>query len=116
MHTTPDTPFVVAWGDPAVVLRCGVARPASLQPGSAAQFIQHGNAANGPYFDVTQVRRRQRVHQRRPRGLRLDHDPGKYQGGDVMPPISAAIAKALPAVCSYRTTRQPGATALHART
>ena len=30
VHTIPDSPNVVAWGDPAVVLRCGVPRPAAF--------------------------------------------------------------------------------------
>lgn len=34
VHTTPDSPNVVAWGDPAVVLRCGVPRPAGFVPTS----------------------------------------------------------------------------------
>ncbi|UED86851.1 DUF3515 domain-containing protein [Streptomyces profundus] len=29
-----DTPFAAAWGSPAIVLRCGVERPAALTPGS----------------------------------------------------------------------------------
>ena len=57
----PDGP-VAAWGDPPVVLRCGVPRPASLtatsevvvvddvewflQPGSAYVFTTVGRAAN----------------------------------------------------------------------
>lgn len=27
----PQSPFTAAWGDPAIVLRCGVARPAALR-------------------------------------------------------------------------------------
>jgi hypothetical protein len=27
VHTMPSSPFVVAWGEPAIVLRCGVPRP-----------------------------------------------------------------------------------------
>jgi Protein of unknown function (DUF3515) len=34
VHTTPDSPNVVAWGDPAVVLRCGVPRPVAFVPTS----------------------------------------------------------------------------------
>lgn len=34
VHTQPDSPNVVAWGDPAVVLRCGVPRPAAFVPTS----------------------------------------------------------------------------------
>ncbi|RKN38815.1 DUF3515 domain-containing protein [Streptomyces hoynatensis] len=29
-----DSPYVAAWGDPAIVLRCGVPRPERLTPGS----------------------------------------------------------------------------------
>jgi uncharacterized protein DUF3515 len=34
VHTRPDSPNVVAWGDPAVVLRCGVPRPEAFVPTS----------------------------------------------------------------------------------
>ncbi|MDP9418498.1 MAG: DUF3515 domain-containing protein, partial [Actinomycetota bacterium] len=32
--TDPDSPYAAAWGDPSIVLRCGVARPAALRPES----------------------------------------------------------------------------------
>ncbi|MFD7918640.1 DUF3515 domain-containing protein [Streptomyces sp. NPDC059740] len=32
--TDPVSPYTAAWGDPAVQLRCGVAKPEALQPGS----------------------------------------------------------------------------------
>ncbi len=100
VHPKPDTPFVVAWGNPAVILRCGAARPKSLHPGSSTVYVQNGTIASGPFFDVT-----------------VDHDgsvftsvdraayvsvtiPTKYQGATIMPPLSDAIAKALPAICS----------------
>jgi hypothetical protein len=35
VHPKPDSPFVIAWGNPAVLLRCGVERPSNLKPGSA---------------------------------------------------------------------------------
>jgi hypothetical protein len=35
VHPNPPTAQVAAWGDPAVVLVCGVARPASLVPNSS---------------------------------------------------------------------------------
>jgi hypothetical protein len=34
VHAEPDSPNVVAWGDPAVVLRCGVPRPSDFVPTS----------------------------------------------------------------------------------
>ncbi|HEU5265547.1 MAG TPA: DUF3515 family protein, partial [Jatrophihabitans sp.] len=42
VHTKPDTPFVVAWGEPAVLLGCGAARPKDLVPGSSVQFVSGG--------------------------------------------------------------------------
>ncbi|MDI5968458.1 DUF3515 domain-containing protein [Streptomyces sp. SL13] len=33
--TSPSSDFTAAWGSPAIVLRCGVPRPALLTPGSA---------------------------------------------------------------------------------
>lgn len=30
--TSPSSPLVTAWGTPAIALRCGVPRPAALQP------------------------------------------------------------------------------------
>ena len=34
VHAQPDSPNVVAWGNPAVVLRCGVPRPGDFVPTS----------------------------------------------------------------------------------
>jgi Protein of unknown function (DUF3515) len=99
VHTTPDSPYVVAWGDPAVVLACGVDRPTSLRPGSSAQYFANG-PQTGPFYDVTKgadgnvwttVDRKPYI------SVTV---PAKYQGADVLPPLSEAIAKALPAVCS----------------
>lgn len=49
VHPRPDTPFVVAWGDPAILFRCGVARPAELRPQSSDQIFS-ANGAAGPYW------------------------------------------------------------------
>jgi hypothetical protein len=99
VHTSPDTPFVVAWGDPAVVLACGAARPKSLHPGSTAQDFTNG-PAGGPFYDVTSAGGAN-VWTTVDRGPYISITvPDAYQGGDVVPPLSLAIAKALPAVCS----------------
>ncbi len=37
--TDTDSSFVAAWGNPAVVLRCGVARPAVFGTPDAAQLV-----------------------------------------------------------------------------
>jgi Protein of unknown function (DUF3515) len=100
VHT--DSPYVVAWGEPAVFLRCGVARPKDLVAGSSAEFINGGDVA-GPYFDVTANKSGTggNVYTTVDRGPYISITvPAKYQGATVLPPLSSAIAKALPAVCS----------------
>jgi Protein of unknown function (DUF3515) len=99
VHSHPDSPYVVAWGDPAVVLECGVDRPKDLVPGSATEFLA-GGVTGGPFYDVTR-RGAANVWTTVDRGPYLSITvPAKYQGADVLPPLSTAIAKALPAVCS----------------
>lgn len=99
VHTRPDSPFVVAWGDPAVVLSCGVDRPKDLTPGSSAEFVTAG-PDTGPFYDVTRAGSANVF-------TTVDRQPyisivvpSAYQGSAVLPPLSQAIAQALPAVCS----------------
>lgn len=114
VHTKPETPYVVAWGDPAVVLSCGVDRPKDLNRTSGAEYIVAG-PRTGPFYDVTsngEVNTWTTVD----RGPYIAISvPKDYQGSDVVPPLSQAIARALPAVCSTdpaapeskRCTRRP---------
>jgi uncharacterized protein DUF3515 len=39
-RTDTDSSFVAAWGEPAVVLRCGVAKPAVFGTAEAAQLVE----------------------------------------------------------------------------
>jgi hypothetical protein len=113
VHTTPDTPFVVAWGDPPVILRCGVARPAVLHPGSSAELLS-ATGRGGPYFDVTRSGDDE-VWTSVDRAVYIAVAvPLQYASGPV-PPLARAIAAALPPVCttsytaplSQRCTRRP---------
>jgi hypothetical protein len=115
VHTTPETPYVVAWGDPAVVLSCGADRPTNLHRTSAAQYFAIG-PATGPFWDVVPDGDDGAVYTTVDRGPYIAVIvPPDYQGADVIPPLSRAIAKALPAVCSIssaapeadRCTRRP---------
>lgn len=38
--SNPPSASIVAWGDPAIVLRCGVSRPPNLNPSLAAELFQ----------------------------------------------------------------------------
>jgi hypothetical protein len=99
VHTHPDANFVVAWGDPAIVLACGVDRPKDLQPGSGQPFVSGGSLA-GPYFDVTHVGSAN-VYTTVDRAPYIAVTvPSTYIVADYLPILSAVIRKALPAVCS----------------
>jgi hypothetical protein len=39
-ETSPRSPYTAAWGDPAVVLRCGVGRPAALRADSQLVTVE----------------------------------------------------------------------------
>jgi len=94
VHTKPDSPFVVAWGDPPVVLRCGVARPAALTPGSSEQVILLGvywlpvQERDATVF--TSVDRSVYVEVRVPK--KMDYQP--------LPILGQAIAGKLKAICA----------------
>jgi len=81
------------------VFRCGVDRPKDLTPGSSTIF-QSGGSESGPFYDVTSSGGAN-VWTTVDRGPYISVTvPQKYQGSAVIPPLSEAIAKALPAVCS----------------
>ncbi|GAB2475296.1 hypothetical protein GCM10027265_26500 [Jatrophihabitans fulvus] len=103
VRTKPDSPFVTAWGSPPVVFRCGVARPAALKAGSD-EVAQNAGSLKGPYFFVTSSKDGN-VWTSIDRAAYISVTiPTQYQGGDIMPPLAAAIAKALPAVCTTDAT------------
>jgi hypothetical protein len=91
----------VAWGDPAIVLRCGVTRPAQLVPGSDAEVIAvtppGGNqpvewlpVKNGDTTVFTVIDRAIYIEVAWPRAQDLNP----------LPDVSKAVAAVLPKVCS----------------
>jgi hypothetical protein len=94
-----SSPFVVAWGDPAVVLRCGVARPAGLVPNSP----ELTTGVDGVFYWVDQGKK-STVFTVIDRAVYIEVTvPTTYAGGP-LGPISTAVAKALPAVCVVDAT------------
>jgi Protein of unknown function (DUF3515) len=94
----------VAWGDPPVVLRCGVSRPAQLVAGSSAEIA--GFSGVNWLVDLgrtaavyTLVDRSVYVEVTLPAGT----DPSA-----AMPALSGAIAKALPTAVCYIDTPPVG--------
>lgn len=93
----PSSPDLVAWGNPAIVLRCGVHRPAALHPGSTEQLFS-ALGASGPYFLVTRDGNAN-VYTFVDRAVYVELTvPATYQARPV-PPVARALARTLPAVC-----------------
>ncbi len=95
--TDPASPFVVAWGDPAIVLRCGVPRPGQLVPGaeiygvSGVDFlaVQGDGATTWTVID---------------RAVYVDvRVPASYRQPP-LGPIATSIAKVLDPVCTDAST------------
>jgi uncharacterized protein DUF3515 len=99
VHTTPDTPNVVAWGDPPVTLACGAAKPKALYPGSDEQVFNAGDLA-GPYYVVSRAGNANvyTIIDRAP--YVTITVPAKYQAAEILPALVGAVGKALPAVCT----------------
>ena len=93
---------IVAWGDPPVILRCGVPRPASLQPGDYKKAILIGSS--GAEWDFV-TKNGKTVWTSLDRAVYVEVTvPSKYPGDATMSPISAALAAATPAVCRIGAT------------
>lgn len=94
VHPKPDSLFVVAWGDPAVILRCGVPRPAELKPGSSG-FVPEVNGVSFLERDTADAN----VYTSIDRAAYIELSFPKKSGSGELPVLASAIAKALPAVC-----------------
>jgi hypothetical protein len=112
VHTRPETPYVVAWGNPAVVLSCGVDRPRDLRPTSGAQYFGMG-PTGGPFYTVSATGDAN-VYTTVDRGPYIAVTvPKPYEGSAVVPPLSRAIARALPAVCTIDPAAPPARSCTH---
>lgn len=98
----PDSPFVTAWGDPAVVLRCGVNRPAKLVPGSADVVVLVGgvNWLPDQHTDDT-------VFVSIDRAVYVEVSVPRRASFQPLPILGAAIASKLPAVCTVPEPATP---------
>jgi hypothetical protein len=95
---TSDSPYVRAWGDPAVVLVCGAARPAGLQPGAALVVLDSVNY----YVDTSQKDAVVWTAVDRPVyvQVRLPASADSSSVTELTPRISAALAAATPSPTS----------------
>lgn len=102
------SPYVVAWGDPAVVLRCGVSRPKGLVVGSDA----FTTGVNGVFYWVDH-QKKQTVFTVIDRAVYIEVAvPQTYAGGPLAA-ISDAVAKTLKAVCVVDGSADPPTQCTH---
>jgi hypothetical protein len=98
----PASPSIVAWGDPAIVLRCGVDRPASLKPNSGDFLVSVNSVVFLPdkQSDAT-------VFTVIDRAVYLDVTVPTSYAQPPLGPIATAIAKVLKPVCQAQSTGGP---------
>jgi hypothetical protein len=87
--------YVAAWGDPAIVLRCGVPRPKQLTVDSSDLLILTNGVNFLPVSTGTAT-----VFTTVDRAAYIELTVPKSYAQPPLGPIATAIAKALPAVCT----------------
>jgi len=92
--------YVAAWGDPAVVLRCGVPRPSGLTAASS-DFVLAANGVN--FFQSKQGKTH--VFTAIDRAAYIEVQVPDFYAQPPLGPLADAIAKALPAVCVVDSTQ-----------
>jgi Protein of unknown function (DUF3515) len=90
--TSPKSPFVMAWGSPAIALRCGVDRPVGMQPTSVVSQISGISwYAQPPDDPVTFTAVNLDTY------VELDVPTAYSPAGDVLADLTSAIKGAIPA-------------------
>jgi hypothetical protein len=92
-RTDTDSSFVAAWGDPAVVIRCGVARPVAFGSPDAAQLLDVNSVLWQPDPQKTRT-----VYTTVDRSVYIE--VSVPAGADQPLPLLAAAVRALPATCT----------------
>lgn len=89
-----DWTYVAAWGDPAIVLRCGVPRPAALTANSSALLVP----VNGVAFLPVNTKKAN-IFTAVDRAAYIEISVPVSYPQPPLGPLADGIAKALPAVC-----------------
>lgn len=93
-ESNPPSSSIVAWGDPAVVLRCGVSRPARLNPSLTQQLFSVDKVLMLPARSSSQT-----VFTVIDRRVYLDITVPSAYAQPPLGPLADAIAKVLRPVC-----------------
>jgi len=98
--SNPPSSSIVAWGDPPIVLRCGVARPAALNPSLSQQLF----AVNGVLF-LPQRNSERTLWTAVDRAVYVDVAVPTSYRQPPLGPIATALAKVLKPVCVQDPTQ-----------
>jgi len=93
VHAEPDSPNVVAWGDPAVVLRCGVSRPAGFDPVAQVYLL-------GGVYWLPVKQKNATVWTAIDRAVYVEVTVPAKQAFQPLPLLGAAVAKKLKPICA----------------
>lgn len=93
VHARPDSPNVVAWGDPAVVLRCGVPRPDGFVPTSDVYNV-------GGVYWLAVKHKTDTVWTVIDRAVWVEVSIPQKQAFQPLPILGKAVAEKLKAICA----------------
>lgn len=101
------TPFAVAWGDPAIIARCGVDKPKGFGPGSDAELVS-GGTLEGAFYYVSAEGRAQ-VYTAVDRAALVSFTiPATYPAANYLPVLNKALVQAMPKpFCSTDSATEP---------
>ena len=93
--------FVKAWGDPSVVLTCGVARPADLTINSGDFILEVGSAQGHTALWLPKTDSKGTVFTVVDRAVYVQVTmPTAAAAGDVLPLLTGVITSVLPGICT----------------
>jgi hypothetical protein len=101
-----DTRYVVAWGNPPVILSCGVGRPAALKPGSDVELFGVGQDDHNSLVLATHTNTTN-VFTVVDRPVYVSIEVPKSLNRDPVSVLAALVAQALPSVCDAQANTGP---------
>ena len=101
-----DTRYVVAWGNPPVILSCGVGRPAALKPGSDIELFGVGQDDHNSLVLATHTKTTN-VFTVVDRPVYVSIEVPKSLNRDPVSVLAGLVAQALPSVCDAQANTGP---------
>ena len=101
-----DTRYVVAWGNPPVILSCGVGRPATLKPGSDVELFGVGQGDHNSLVLATHTKTTD-VFTVVDRPVYVSIAVPKSLNRDPVSVLAGLVAQELPSVCDAQANTGP---------